>query len=211
MRASNAWWASQLHEIFFIAVFVVTWFGVAAFAYKEKLSKTVSVVSGFLAACVTGALVISLLPDPEKNDRTRKDRMASNAELYDPRIPLAAREAKVRALVIGDFHGPTVLGPINYSFFKDGTWTSTTCDPFVENSNRVFSSGLSGTWTVKELRYAHTGSIYYGVMLATASHGGVSQVMSLVIDRDEGLLINNGGVGMAQTFPGHTSKCRLTT
>ena len=199
-----------MRVIYLVAVFVGTWIAVAVFGHIWKQNKTVGLVGGFIAASVTVALVMSLWPDTG-NDKTRKDRLAANAELYDPRIPLEVREKKARALVIGNFHGPTALGPINYTFFEDGTWTSTKCDPFREKSERVFLPGPSGTWTVKEKRYTHTGTIYYGVMLVSTSVGDASPVMSLVIDRDEGLLINNGGVGMAETYPGHASKCRLTT
>lgn len=121
---------------------------------------------------------------------------------FDLSVPQAERERLARNFVIenGKVNGMTPFGPINYTFNADGTFYSAWCIPYGEVSERKFTKNGEGKWEVHEARYRDTGKIFYAVHLEDDRTG-------LLVDRDNGLVMYNGGDPPSPTPPGHTTNC----
>lgn len=207
-----------------LAMFLGIWAGAAVIARRRNQSWTIALGGGFLGSSFALAAVSAVSMAVQGNGSSEAEAQATSPQraedvlpssnqrntlrqkdLYDPSVPIAQREAQVRRLIVGKFHGMTQFGPSNYSLNDDGTFISTWCIPYGEVSERKFTPNASGQWHVEEKRYRDTGKIFYGI-LVTEPKDDIA-VMQLLVDRDDGLLINNGGDGQARTEPGHTTFC----
>ncbi|MCP5233761.1 MAG: DUF1311 domain-containing protein [Zoogloeaceae bacterium] len=125
----------------------------------------------------------------------------SLAELFDLSVPQAEREFRAGVFVRGKYHAKLTVGMIvNYTINADGTWSTSTCLPYGEVSERTFRNTESGRWTVEQARFTDTGKIYYAVKF--------NGLRRLLIGRDAGIVAENGaGEAQSRTNSGHTTDC----